>query len=125
MRVAAVLLALGILALPGCSPGGDDNCCAISPRAKCQAALLKQGITREEADIVMGPAENICTSDSLSADRLRHIASVWGPGCVGEAQNILVALNRDDCSPPALRTQAPRHWAFLLTPPRRPRALRA
>ncbi len=91
MRVAAALLALGTLALPGCSPASE-------PKAKCESQLAGAGVTADEMRVLWGP-DTICPGPVLSEARLREIAGKWPAGCQGSLLAPLQGLESGRCTP--------------------------
>jgi hypothetical protein len=74
----AILPVTAVLLLSACGDGEPEvACCAIEPRAKCEGHLLGSGVTDAELTLLLGPAETICPSATLSETRIRELATIW------------------------------------------------
>jgi hypothetical protein len=75
------LMPLILLVITACGePEGDLACCAIEPKAKCDAALHAMGVTTLE-QAALRAAGPLCPSDALSATRIRQLDSQWPQAC--------------------------------------------
>jgi hypothetical protein len=92
------------VAAPDQPPSADkprSECCAIAPRAKCGSELLRQGVTQEEVDLIMGPPEKVCPTDRITETRLRYSAGLQGPDCKAAlGYDVLATLNAGKCPKP-------------------------
>lgn len=80
--IASAALALALSACGGAKEP-DGPCCAIEPRHQCRNDLSQAGVTEAEAELLLGPAEHVCPSTTLSEARIRELATVWegSPAC--------------------------------------------
>lgn len=76
MRSVMAMMTAALL-LGACGEKEEPACCAIEPRAKCEGELAGAGVARSEIAVLMGSADMVCPSDTLSEARIREIAEVW------------------------------------------------
>ncbi len=103
---AAMAFALA-LTLSAC--GGEKKepaCCAIEPKAKCDAALRGLGITETEQRALYD--SELCPTEILTPERIRELDSQWPQACreagMGSPQ---LSLDRPACRAPDLETLTP------------------
>ena len=72
LTVSGLILSTALL-LAACGESEPEiACCAIEPKAKCEGDMLGAGLTRSEVELLLGPAEWICPSGTLSEARIRE-----------------------------------------------------
>ena len=77
LTVSCLMLSTALL-LAACGESEPEiACCAIEPKAKCEGDMLGAGVTGAEVELLLGPAEWICPSGTLSEARIREIAPLW------------------------------------------------
>jgi hypothetical protein len=63
-----------------CGQEEEVACCAIEPKAKCEAALHGLGVSEDEQAILLGPRP-VCPGPSLSAERISELDAKWPDAC--------------------------------------------
>lgn len=103
---AAIAVSFAVM-LAACGGEKEEpSCCAIEPRAKCEAALHGLGVTAVEQRALHDPA--VCPTDTVSIERIRELDSQWPQAC-REAGRMSpqLSLDRQACHAPDLDTLQP------------------
>jgi hypothetical protein len=81
MLIRAVMALSLAVSLSACGETEAENaCCAIVPKAKCEAAISGLGVTRTEQDALFG-ADPACPTTVMSIDRIRALDAQWPQAC--------------------------------------------
>jgi len=110
------LMTSAVLVLSACGESEPEiACCAIEPKAKCEGDLLGAGVTREELSVLMGSAEWICPSGTLSEARikLRQSGRRPSPARRRVAQRVCVRWIAASVRPDRERMRRPCHQAWI------------
>ncbi len=107
MLLRAAMAISFVLMLSAC--GGEKEepaCCAIEPKAKCDAALRGLGVTATEQRALYDPAA--CPTDTVSIERIRELDSQWPQTCrEAGMMSPQLSLDQPACRAPDLDTLEP------------------
>lgn len=104
MLVRTLFVLSFLAALSACGEEEKPACCAIEPKAKCDAALHGLKVTQEEHEAMFGPGK-ACPSAVMSMERIRELDSQWPQACRESGSwGPLQRLNETTCPDVSLST---------------------
>ncbi len=82
MLIRAAMAVAFLATLAGCGEPEQERvvCCAIVPRAKCEAALGGLGVSKAEQVSLFGP-EAVCPTSAMNVERIRELDTQWPQAC--------------------------------------------